>query len=737
MAPDALAPHAVRGAQRAIAYARWALAGYAQVLFNTRPIVGLLCFAATFVNPEHGVTGLLGLATAHLAAWLLELDETYRKNGFYAFNGLLVGLALGLYYRINAPFLLAVALAGVLAAALAEALRAFFARHLGTPVLSLPFLIVSWGLYAAAARLPGLEITVDPVWAAQPWAGALPQWLDVTLRSFGAILFQLNVPAGVLVAAALLLWSRLAFLLGLIGYGSGVAVYLALGGALHDVSAELLGLNFIVTAIALGGVWTVPTLSGVAMAAVAGALAALVGAASLTFFGTLGLPALAFPFILTTQLMVLALHGRSGAKHLRQPTLLGSTPEATLREERTRRERFVPSDRLGLPMPVGGRWKVTQSFDGPHTHKGDWRHGLDFEAVDEDGRLFRTDGGTPEDFYAFGAPVFAPLAGRVVAVVSHLPDNAIGSADAAHPWGNVVVLWHGAAAYSAYAHLAAHSVVVEVGMDVAAGALMARVGCSGRSPTPHLHVQAQATGVAGAVTIPWTMLHWMTPGDDPRAVDYHTHGVPPEGALVESVVPSAKLARALSFPLGQRWRWRIERDGHAARRETWRPELDFASRLWLVARPASGVGREARLRLYRSPFVLLAEAYDGPCDTALHALYRALPRVPFADRAGLAWRDTLEPGPETPLLRRLLAGLLLPAGRFARLETRSTFADGEDGMRRVETSLRPAGPLAVGLPEERTAVVIHGDDGVIRIEAPSLTAHLEAIDLDRGEESVA
>lgn len=710
------------------AQVRWGLAGYAQVLFNTRPAVGLLAAAATFVNPEHGLTGLLGLVSANLAARLLELDEQQRHAGYYAFNGLLVGLALGLYYRINLPFLLAVAVAGVFAAALAEALRVFFARYLGVPVLSLPFLIVSWALYAAAARLPGLEVTVEPVWVAQPWAGWLPAWLDVTARSFGAIFFQLNVPAGLLVIAALLVWSRLAFLLGLLGYATGVAVYLGLGGALHDVSAELLGLNFIAAAIALGGVWTVPTLSGVALAVAGGAVTAVVGAASLTLFGRLGLPALAFPFIATTQLVVLALRGRPRPRHLRQPALAGDTPEATLREERTRRERFVPGDRLGLPLPVGGRWLVTQSFDGEHTHRGDWRHGLDLEAVDEDGRLYRTTGAQPEDFYAFGAPVFAPLAGRVVAVVSHLPDNPVGTADAAHPWGNVVVLWHGESAYSAYAHLAANSVVVETGMDVAAGALLGRVGSSGRSPTPHLHVQAQASAVVGAPTVPWTLLHWLTVareggngnGGSPRAT-YTTHGVPVTGTLLESVRPSARAARALGFPLGQRWRWKVTAGGRE-REETWRAELDFASRLWLVAQPGG-----ARLRLYRSPFVLLAETYEGPRGTALHQLYRALPRVPLTDRDGIAWDDVLEPDGDLSLARRALNGLLLPAGRFARLETRSEVRPLDDGGRRVETVLRPAGALAAGLAERRAAVVVHPEDGVVRIEGPDLLATLEEV----------
>jgi len=112
--------------------------------------VGALAAAATFLSPEHGITGLLGLSSAQLAAAWLELDPKQREEGSFAFNGLLVGLALGLFYRLNAPFLIAIASGGVLVAAVAAGLRSVFGPVLRIPVLSVPFLIVA----CCCTRLP-------------------------------------------------------------------------------------------------------------------------------------------------------------------------------------------------------------------------------------------------------------------------------------------------------------------------------------------------------------------------------------------------------------------------------------------------------------------------------------------------------------------------------------------------------------------------------------------------------
>jgi hypothetical protein len=51
------------------------------------------------------------------------------------------------------------------------------------------------------------------------------------------------------------------------------------------------------------------------------------------------------------------------------------------------------------------------------------RHAHDFTIADEQGRLFRTDGAKPEDWYGYGAPVLATGDGVVLKARDGMRDN--------------------------------------------------------------------------------------------------------------------------------------------------------------------------------------------------------------------------------------------------------------------------------------------------------------------------
>ena len=78
-------------------------------------------------------------------------------------------------------------------------------------------------------------------------------------------------------------------------------------------------------------------------------------------------------------------------------------------------------------FPVTGRWFVASS-GSLHSHHR-WRpaseFALDLTRVGEGGRSFRGEGTRPGDYYAYGAPVLAVAAGRVVSVHTNAPDNEL------------------------------------------------------------------------------------------------------------------------------------------------------------------------------------------------------------------------------------------------------------------------------------------------------------------------
>lgn len=106
------------------------------------------------------------------------------------------------------------------------------------------------------------------------------------------------------------------------------------------------------------------------------------------------------------------------------------------------------------------------------------------------------------DAYAIhGVEVVAPCAGEVLVATDGLPDLRPPATDPEHGAGNHVAL-HCDGVTVILAHLQEGSVRVAPGDRVPAGAPLGRVGNSGNTSEPHLHVHA----VRGRVTDPEAQL---------------------------------------------------------------------------------------------------------------------------------------------------------------------------------------------------------------------------------------
>ncbi len=157
-----------------------------------------------------------------------------------------------------------------------------------------------------------------------------------------------------------------------------------------------------------------------------------------------------------------------------------------------------PADRIpshGTDM-LGQRFAYdfikTDERSGRHYHPAGWLGTLLF--------------GVPtRECYAWGAPVHAPFDGVVVRAVDGQPERrrvhpirealvALRNALTFRPerlpqiLGNHVILRHGEV-FGAFVHLAPGSVAVREGGSVRVGDVIGRVGHTGNSTTPHLHMQ--------------------------------------------------------------------------------------------------------------------------------------------------------------------------------------------------------------------------------------------------------
>lgn len=695
------------------------LAGYAQVFFSGNLASGALFAAATFVVPRHGFAGLCALLLSDAWARFLQLDERFIKEGFFAVNGLLLGLALGMSYRFDLAFLLLLVLATFLGVVVGSGLKGLFEAYLQVPVLSLPFVLCAWLVLAAGRGLGGLSYTLGP-FEATALAHAFPEPVGLFLSSLGAAFFQVNVLSGLLVAAALLLSSRHAFVLALTGYlaGSGVSSLLGFSGG------GLAGFNFALAAIVLGGVYVLPGPGSLFLAALSGGLAALVTAASAVLLAPLGLPPLAFPFVAVSTVLLYALKSRTRAGRFLFLPFPESSPERNFKKHKNAAARFVTGEIPSFELPLRGEWTVSQGFFGAHTHQGPWAHAWDFEIRDEEGLPFAGSGENAEDFYCYGKSVYAPGDGRVACVVDHVEDNPVGHVDTRMNWGNMVILWHYGSVYTALCHLRPGSVRVGEGQFVRQGQELGRVGNSGRSPRPHLHFQVQLGPSPGAPTLASELLHIMEKTDS--GARYRTRAVPKTGARLSPLAPDASAFDCAAFPVGRKAAYRFVQNGRKST-ETWFSEIDPLGNRSLVCRE-----KGAALDFFLNKNLLLFKNYRGPRDTVLFWLFAAAPRIPLARRKAW-WSDCLPAELFLSGPGRFLFDLLEPLASLARLRSRSRMeASGETVQ--VRTGLRFSGPLARG-PEKyaEARAVFEKGLGLTRLEVKrangtEVEAELESIE---------
>jgi hypothetical protein len=159
-----------------------------------------------------------------------------------------------------------------------------------------------------------------------------------------------------------------------------------------------------------------------------------------------------------------------------------------------RRHRWPESTAAPLPVfPLAGDWYVVQGggrLINHHAVEPEQRGAVDLVR----GGGYRGDPRRLESYAAYGEPVLAPCAGRVVTAVDGLADQTPGQVRPAPPYGNRVTIDNGHEQVTV-AHLRPGSVTVEVGDVVEAGHLLGAVGNSGNSTAPHLHLQADRNGV--------------------------------------------------------------------------------------------------------------------------------------------------------------------------------------------------------------------------------------------------
>ncbi len=591
----------------------------------------LLCATLLFM-PRYFAFAVSACLLGSFIAKLLHLPAAMRKDGTLLYNVFLSALAVAWITR--GSDLAAPAIWGMLVVVtvytllLSAALWHWFPLRAGLPPLSVAFVVVF-----------GTLLTFFPQWAVGttlldmglPHEPVLPFVVTAFLRSMGTILFLPNVWAGMAVTLAILVWSRVAMINAIAGYAGGILIVKLLETCGLQWLGWFAGHNYLLAGMALGAVYFVPSWSSLALAFVAGAVAALHVAAVQHFLRGSGWEYLPLPYLLTIWSMLCCLRLREKSGSLLPTAGTFDNPEAAAASLALANARFPHRHEIHVLLPTAREVTVTQGFDDKLSHRGDWKHALDFEVHDA------ADNACPpgcdndlSHYYTQGLEVRAPGTGEIIRVNDGVADNAPGGCNFASNWGNHLILRLDYGGIVKLAHFMKNGILVKIGQRIGAGDLLGYCGNSGRSPVPHIHLHNQASTETGAPTTPFCLTNFFTRTTE--GVRWNFASVPQVGARIAPATISTTVLGTLAHFAPGVATYRVSNAGLNTT-ETIITTLDEAGHYRFQS------GKESLTAVLGFHALQITQNSLSGHSQLLRFLSFAMPTVPFAYQSGMNWED--------------------------------------------------------------------------------------------------
>ena len=663
------------------------LNSYGQIFFSKNPVFAVILLLVTFFDFYAGLAGLLAVVISNSVASLLGLSKIKIREGAYGFNSLLVGLGVGIYYQPGVEFYIILILISVITLFFSVAMEGILGKY-GLPYLSIPFLLGIWMVIIATKGYSALNISERGVYNLNDmyaiggltmvklyeWFNnlAVPESLRIFFKSLSAILFQYHMFAGILIAIGLLFYSRIAFLLSLIGFYTAYYFYFFIGADINELTYSYIGFNYILTAIAVGGFFIVPSRRSVLWVIFLTPLIAIILSSTSFIFSYFQLSVFSLPFNIIVLLFLYVLKFREkDVTKLALVTIQQFSPEKHVYNFNNYMDRFGNLPWVAMKFPFWGEWKVTQAHNGQYTHKDNWKHAWDFEIADDEGRVYDNTGNRSEDYYCYNKPVIAPGDGTVEAIKNDVDDNEIGDVNMENNWGNSVVIKHAEKLYSQISHLKKDSIKVTKGQTVKQGELIGYCGNSGRSPIPHIHFQFQSTPDIGSKTLSYPISSYIVRENG----NYHFElsGIPKGGQMVSNLTTNEIIKKAYHFVPGEKLRFETETEGETVLHE-WLIEADIYNNTYIVCQHT---GAKAWFR--QTGDVFFFTQYSGKSNSLLYFFYLSSFKVVAAFYKNMQLKDNY---PLTVFQNKkwlFLQDFLIPFFKFLKAEFTLNYKSLEKG----------------------------------------------------------
>lgn len=614
---------------------------YSQIFFAENKILASILLAVSFIEGWTGLSGVIAVVTALVLAEALNYDKTTIQKGLFSFNSLLVGLGVGTYFSPAIETVLLVIIASSVAFFSTVFLMGILKKY-GLPFLSLPFLLGMWLLILSFPLLLNISLNEGALYPHNQLfkLGGLSlvkavdgfnyffegSGFHTYLLSLGAIFFQFSILAGILIAIGLLIHSRVHFLFSLIGFFIAYWMYSFLGVYSGSLNYTYYGFNFILSAIAIGGYFLIPSRQSLLWSLLIVPILVITTIGSDRLFGFFGLSVFSLPFNVVVIGILYAFKIRYNQTKAPILTYIQhKNPETNAYLFDSMEAKEFSAFTQSIHLPFMGEWTINQGHNGAHTHQGFYKFAWDFIIKDSVSQVeFMNNGYLVTDYYCFNKPVIAAANGTVVAVINTIEDNEIGIANTQQNWGNTVVIQHDLYLFSKMSHLKKDSVIVKVGDLVVQGQEIGKCGNSGRSPFPHLHFQLQDSPVIGSPSMFWPLFDVIENKDS--QFNYVQKGIPVENSIVSNILPASILQGAFKWNPGDQF--------------TLKQIIDVKEVIYLVKNEID-IYNQTYLRCLKTGAILYYSNngkkfeglnYVGSIKTPLFYFYKSLYRIVFSEQ---------------------------------------------------------------------------------------------------------
>jgi urea transporter len=283
------------------------LKGISQVILIENALSGLIILVAITIASY--TLGIIAFFSAIIGTFIGKLGGAEQESvnqGLYGYNSVLTGMALSLFLRGESRW--AIALVGAAIAAIFTAAMMHFMRQTGIPILTFPFIILTWFFLLTTYKLVSFELSSELApQSLSHWNLNIEgetNWINGAMNGIGQVFFLNHTFSGILLFIALFLAGWKFGLFAVIGNIVALLTSYGLGGEHQLIFLGLYGYNAILTIIAVSVVFKEENRTGLLMGIFAACLTVPITAGMSTWLLPYGLPALTMPFVLCTWLFL-------------------------------------------------------------------------------------------------------------------------------------------------------------------------------------------------------------------------------------------------------------------------------------------------------------------------------------------------------------------------------------------------------------------------------------------------